>query len=140
MNKKLIIASVLSLTLLIGYSSAVRADDTTGPWHEQMVEQLAAKLGVSTDSIDSAMSEVGEQRRAEGQYRMQANLEERLQTLVDEGTLTSGQRDTWIAMHEEHLAESEAMRLSHREEMEAWFAEQGIDSSVLPARGMHRAQ
>lgn len=140
MNKKLIWIPALALISILSYTSIVKADDVTGPWHEQMVSQLAAKLGVSEDSVDSAMGEVAEQHRAEGQYRMQANLEERLQALVDEGKLTSGQRDAWLDKHEEMVADREAQRLSHQEEMQAWFAEQGIDPTLIGPMGQGRGR
>lgn len=136
MNKKLFILPALALFALVSYTSVAKAEDTRGPWHEQMVAQIAAKLGVSEDEVDSAMTEVGEQRRAEFQTRMQMSFEERLQTLVDEGKLTEGQREAWTAKHEEWQAEREAERATHREEMQAWFSEQGIDPTVLGPMGM----
>lgn len=136
MNKKLLFIPAIALIAALSYTTIAKADDVTGPWHQQMVSQLAAKLGVSEDSVDSAMTEVGEQRRAERQSRMQVNLEERLQTLVDEGKLTSGQRDAWISKHEEMQAKREAERATHKEEMQAWFTEQGIDPAVLGPIGM----
>jgi len=136
MNKKLLIVPAIALIAAIGYTSVAKAEEVTGPWHSQMVEQLAAKLGVSTDSVDSAMSEIREQNRAEHQLQMQQSFEERLQTLVDEGKLTQGQREAWIAKHEEWTAEREAERATHREEMQAWFEQEGIDPTILGPRGL----
>lgn len=136
MNKKLLFIPALALIGLLTYNTTVKADDVQGPWHEQMVQELAAKLGVSEDSVDSAMSELHEQHRAEMQLERQNRFEERLQSLVEEGKLTEGQREAWIAKHEEWQADREAEMASHREEMQAWFAEQGIDPTVLGPMGM----
>lgn len=137
MNKKLLFIPALALVGLLSYSTIAQADDNSvGPWHEQMVQDLAAKLGVSEDSVESALGEVREQHRAEFQAEHQLRFEERLQTLVDEGKLTEGQREAWVAKHEEWTAEREAERATHKQEMQAWLEEQGIDVSALGPMGM----
>ena len=135
MNKKLFITSILTLTLLIGYSSTVQAEETQRPWHEQMVATMADKLGLSEDSVDSAFTETREQYRAEHQLTQRVGFEDRLQTLVDEGKLTESQREAWLDKHEEHMAEREANRTAHHEEMQTWFAQQGIDSDLMGPMG-----
>lgn len=136
MNKKLYFIPAIALIALLTYTSIVKADNVVGPWHQEMVSQLAAKLGVSEESVDSAMTEVGEQRRAEHEYQMQTGLETRLQALVDEGKLTVNQRDAWLDKHEEMQAEREVERATHREEMQSWATEQGIDPTILGFMGM----
>ncbi|MFH2019491.1 MAG: hypothetical protein ABII80_02665 [bacterium] len=135
MNKKLYLIPAIALIALLTYTSIAKADNTVGPWHQEMVSQLATKLGVSQESVDSALTEVGEQRRAEHQYQMQVNLEDRLQTLIDEGKLTASQRDAWLNKHEELQAEREVERATHHDEMQAWFAEQGIDPTIIGSLG-----
>lgn len=136
MNKKLLFIPALLLIGALTYSTVAQADEVAGPWHDQMITQLSAKLGVSEDSVSSAMSEVHEQQRAARQSELQTRFEERLQAMVDEGKLTKGQMDAWLAKHEKWQAEREAERLAHHQEMQAWFAEQGIDPTVLGPMGM----
>lgn len=155
MNKKLfLIIPALALIVTLSSSSTVHAEEVEKPWHQQFVSQLAAKFGLGEAEVEGAVTEVQEQYRAERQYRMQAGFEDRLQTLVDEGKLTSGQRDAWIDKHEEMIAEREAEMATHREEMQAWFAQQGIDPALIgpmgqgrgmgegrgPGMGMHRSE
>lgn len=136
MNKKLLIIPALVLLTVLSYTTIAKADEVRAPWHQEMVSQIAAKLGVSDTEVDSAMSEVHEQMRVERQVGMQSRFEERLQTLVSEGKLTEGQREAWIAKHEDMTAEREAERLAHHEEMQAWFEAQGIDPTLLTGLGM----
>jgi hypothetical protein len=136
MNKKLFLVPAFVLIATFAYSGTALADEAEQPWHERIVNQIAAKFGLGEDEVDSAMTEVQAQFRAERQLAMQNRFEERLQSLVDAGTLTTGQAEAWTAKHEEWQAEREAQMTAHREEMQAWFDEQGIDPTVLGPMGM----
>lgn len=138
--KKRILLPVAALTLagVLAYGTArVRARDYGSyPWHQQIVEQFAAKFGVGENEVESALNEVHEQLRIENQVQMQSRFEEQLQNLVEAGELTEGQKEAWIDKHEEWQAEREAQRTAHHDEMQSWFAEQGIDPTVLGPMGM----
>jgi|GEM_PF-1406896 len=135
MNKTKYLIPAIALVALLTYTTIAKADNPVGPWHQEMVAQLVSKLGISEDSVNSALTEVNAQRRADRQYQMQAGLETRLQTLVDEGKLTVNQRDAWLNKHEELQAEHEAERATHQAEMQTWFTEQGINPTLLGAFG-----
>jgi len=137
MNKRLLFIPTLVLAGMLVYSSgkAARADDNASSWRQEMVSALAQKLGLSEDKVGTALDEVHEQMRAEHDANMQQNFEERLQSLVDEGKLTEGQREAFLAKREEMMAERDANRREHHEEMQTWFQEQGIDPSIMVGLG-----
>jgi membrane-bound lytic murein transglycosylase B len=134
MKQKLLVIPAIALIGLLTYGSVAKADDNQ-TWHSQMVEQLAAKLGVSEDSVDSAMDEVMEQKRVEREVEREDRFATRLQSFVDEGKLTQAQMDAWLDKQEEWTAEREAEMAAHKEEMQTWFNEQGIDSSLISPMG-----
>lgn len=141
MKQKLLFIPALALIGMLSYGSVAKADDISPrAWHDQMVSELAAKLGVSKDSIDSAMEEIHDQERVEREVERQDILTNHLQSLVDQGKLTQAQMDSWLDKHEEWTAEREAAMLAHRQEMETWFSQQGIDPSLLiPETGMRES-
>ena len=136
MKSKLILIPTLVLAGLLVYSQSAKAFSGSSPRRQELISALAQKLGISEDKVDSALTEVREQMRAEHELAMQQSFEERLQSLVDEGKLTEGQREAWIAKHEEMLADRNAYREEHHDEMVNWANENGIDLSVIGPMGL----
>lgn len=137
MNYKTLIIPVAALAvsgaLLYGSMTKVKAT-TTNNWKQNLVETLASKLGVSTDKVSSAMTDLREERRSE----MQSRFEERLNELVTLGKITSEQKDKILAKKAELQKEWEAKeteRQAHREAMQKWASDNGIDLSQIDMMG-----
>lgn len=143
MNKKLLIFA-LGLVLLGGVGfTAVSADAQGGQGnHETIVQKLVERFGLNQEEVEEVFEDVREERRAE----MQAQHEERLNALVEEGKITQEQKQVIIAKHKEMRQEKEenwqdwknltpeekkAKWQEHKEEMQRWADENGIDLSLI---------
>jgi hypothetical protein len=128
LNKKILITT-LGLASLVGLgvlgTSAVKAADTTS--YPPMVQVLVDKFGLNADEVQTVFEENRQARQGE----MLQNREERLNQAVEDGAITAEQKDAiankWQEMEQE--------RQEHREEMQAWFDEQGIDHTALMQYG-----
>lgn len=89
MNKKYLVAGIATLALgaSVMLPLAVSANDTNPD--TTFIEKLASKLGISVDSVESAVSETREEIHAE----RVAQREEDISTAVSNGTLTQRQSD-----------------------------------------------
>jgi len=123
MNKKVLVpALILGVAIAVGVLSYVSVTSAAGIGGE-MASNLAEKLGVEESQVESAMSEMREERQAE----MKEQREEKLQEAVDDGVITSDQKEVLIA----HQDEMQEKREQLREESETWFEESGIDKDAL---------
>jgi len=115
----------------------VKAEDS-GAEYPLIVQRLIAKFNLDGDEVENVFAEVREER----QVQMQARFEERLTQLVDEGSLTEEQRQAIIAKRQQlrqesqdwqNLSKEERHELmeQHRDEMQNWADEQGIDVSLV---------
>jgi len=96
MNKKIIVpALILGVATAVGALSYVGATSAAGNGFGggEMASKLAEKLGVEESQVDSAMQEMREERQAE----MKEQREEKLQEAVDDGVITSNQKEVLIA-------------------------------------------
>ena len=102
--------------------------------YSSLIQKLVDRFGLKADEVQEVFDEHQEERRAEHQVR----FEERLAEAVADGTLTEAQKEAILAKKAEMMANHEEMKdLSreerrevmdqHREEMEAWAGENGID-------------
>jgi len=147
MNKKLLI-TVLSLVLLGGASFAVvkASAEETRPHHQTIIEKLVERFGLNQEEVEQLFDEVREERQAQ----MKAQHQEKLNALVEEGKITEEQKQAIIAKHEEMQAEKQenfgawkdldpeerrAKKQEHREEMQTWAEENGIDLYLLHRLG-----
>jgi hypothetical protein len=133
-------AFALALTLYaVAPASGVSAND--GSFRENgLIQRLMEKFGLNQSEVDTVVNAYRSERQAE----MQAKHQERLQQLVDEGTLTEEQKNLVQQKHNEwqnnkpdfsgmgHEERHEAME-AHKTEMEQWASENGIE---LQAMGM----
>jgi hypothetical protein len=121
------------------------ADDPQGR-HATIIGKLVERFGLNQEEVEQVFDEVEEEHHAE----MQAQHEERLNTLVEEGKITEEQKAAIIAKQEEMRQEREANMGSrkdltpeerkaemeeHRNEMQAWADENGIDLSLIGGLG-----
>ena len=67
---------------------------------DRMAELLAAELNISKDEVAAALEQVETELRADAQEARQAELQERLDDAVAEGTLTQEQADAILAASE----------------------------------------
>lgn len=115
--------------------------NTTSP-DASLVEKIASKFGLSKTDVQQVFDEDRSEREAEHE----AEVTERLQTLVDKGTITSDQKTAIEAKLKEMKAEREANKdnpksLSDDErkakmeekktELESWAKQNGLDLSKL---------
>lgn len=107
-----------------------------------LVDKIATKFNLSKDDVQKFFDEEHASREAE----REKTQSERLQKLVDEGTITSDQKTALEAKLKEMRAEREVNKSSmssltpqerkakikeHRGEMEEWAKSQGIDLTKL---------
>jgi hypothetical protein len=159
MNMRIILpAAALVVGGAVLYGST-QASAFGGAFEGNMHSRLAEKLGLDESKIESAFDEM----RAEHQAERQTQFEERLNQAVTDGEITEAQKQLILDKHEvlkaQHEADFEnkgektreewrAERQAHREEMESWADENGIDLKYFfggmgkfgdgPGMGMHR--
>lgn len=126
MNKKILIPT-LGLAALVGLGalgvSAVKANDTGNGF----VQRIAERFGLNEEEVSTFVQEMREERKTQ----MQTSMEERLDQAVADGVITEEQKQALLDKKADMWAEKE----QHREEMQAWFEEQGIDREALMQYG-----
>jgi len=147
MNKKLLILA-LGLVLVGGVGlTAVRADAHGAQGnHETIIQKLVERFGLNQEEVEQVFAEVREEHHVE----MQAQHEERLNSLVADGKITEEQKAAIIAKQEEMRQNKEAnmgqwkdldpearraKMEEHRSQMQAWADENGIDPSLIGGLG-----
>lgn len=133
--KLLVAASIVSsLLLLVGAYSVNAANSENTQKFPPVVEKL-----VKAFNLDRAkVGEVLEEHRQERVAQHKARFEERLDKMVEEGTLTTDQKEAILkkmdelkTVHEEirNLAPEQRWEAleKHRTELESWAKENGID-------------
>ena len=146
-NKLLI--SLLTLGVIAtgtyAFASKVYADNESK--YPPMVQRFIDKFGLDTNEVDAIMGEM----QAERQGNRNNNMEERLNEAVEEGKMTYEQKAALQAKFEEMHSERESMQAltqeerraimgEHRNEMEQWAKDNGIDTSLMfgSRKGMGR--
>lgn len=141
LNKKYIILPAATLALIgivtLGAVSA-NAYFGGGEHHDDMVKKLSEKLGVDQAKVESVFEEMHEERQKE----MENRLTEKLDEAIAQGDITSAQKASILAKHEELQSNHESSRESlqdmtpqerrdtrqaEHDELEKWAEEQGID-------------
>jgi len=137
-NVLFISAVVLGLFGLVGYGTA-RAYAGEPGGYPPVVQKLVERFGLAEDEVKAVFDEA----RAEQKQQMQARFEERLSQFVSDGKITEEQKQAILAKKEKIQAnrgdcaglsaeERKQKMEEHRQEMETWAGENGIDSSLLP--------
>jgi hypothetical protein len=136
LNTKLIVPTLgvaaLALVSAAGLK-AVRAESDSSP---PFVQKLAERFGLNEDEVQSFFDE----QRQERWQEMENLRSERLNQAVEDGAITEEQKQALIDKWQEVQTEKD----QHREEMQNWFQEQGIDETTLmpyigygPHGGLH---
>lgn len=128
MNKKMILVTLGLVALLgvglLGAQVVVASDDDSYP---PIVEALVERFGLNEDEVKSFFDE----QKQERMDQMWTHKEEGLNQAVADGVITEEQKDALLAKYQEMWEERKQEREQHREEMDAWFEEQGIDRETL---------
>lgn len=112
---KKIFIPVLTLSLIVGGLYAGSQILAASQNQNQMMEALAAKLGKSTDEVQSAFNSVRDERQAQMQTEYEASLDE----AVKNGELTEEKKQLILQKH----AEIQALRQAEMEQRQKERAE-----------------
>lgn len=152
-QKKHLLSTALVLTIgSVLFTSSVSAHGRGfGMNQESIIERFAQAFGKTNEEVSAVFDTLHQEHMTE----MQEQLAERLTSLVEAGTITEEQKTLLIEKHaqmqEQREAEKETLGSmtweerrregdEHRDEMEAWAEENGIDLSLIHMQGGRREQ
>lgn len=125
MSKKVIIPTLTLLSFmavgLLG-SQVIKADDTD-PASSPVVARLAETFNLDESEVQAVFEAVRDEKRDE----MEKRREQRLSDAVTDGVITEEQKQAILDRQETMQQERE----QNREDLQAWFTEQGIDAEAL---------
>lgn len=140
MNKKTLVPAVALTTLaligLVGVQSVSAQENQRG--YESIVEKLSTKFNIDQTEVQAVFEE---QHREREQY-MQQRGEEKINTAVENGTITEAQKNELLALREKLHNEmedfsnmtQEERRVKmdeHRATIEAWAESNNVDMADL---------
>ena len=141
------VAGVLSFTSVLGVQSVFADQTASNNPMSSLVEEIAQKFNLNQDEVQAVFDE----HRDEMHDQMTARLEDRLQQAVDDGEITSEQKDKIVVklqeLHDQRQANQEAiqnltMEERHqtmelqKDELEQWAEENDIPVEYLHIGGM----
>lgn len=127
---------------VVGVAFATSAFAQNGTSTTSYVQKLSQKLGLAEEKVQTAVSEIHDERHTE----MVSQHEQKLQTYVENGELTSAQKDLIIAkMNEFHASRDSRMQEmqnktpderrtameAERTALENWAKENNIDMKYM---------
>ena len=118
------------LLTLIGaglYKTAVVSAQTNGSPFQSLIARIAEKFNLKTEDVQSVFDE----HKQTWQEEMKARFEERLSALVQAGKLTEAQKKLIMDKKSELMNKRKNLRQQHREELEKWAEENGIDLNLF---------
>ena len=129
--------AILSVGML---ATKVKAEEYSN--YPPIAQKIAERFNLNVGDVEDVFDEQRDERRAD-RY---AYFTERLDDLVEEGTLTEGQREELIEMHEtkqDAMQELRGLEPEQRrsrmqemhEEMKAWAEGEGIDLPIIGPMG-----
>lgn len=148
MNKKLILPTTVALGLIVfslmsvSYASAKNITGKSINGRSRIIQKIAEEFNLNESDVEAVFEEEKEERFAE----MQALWIEKLDDLVNDGKISSDQKQAILDKHEEMYTKmTELQDLSPyekkekmkemREEIKNWASEQGIDLSFIGSMG-----
>lgn len=146
LNKSLLVGGILTTLGLgtlatVGIASAETGTDSNNPM-SSLVQKIASKFNLNKDEVQKVFDEDRSAREAE----REKDQAERLQKLVDAGTITASQKTAIEAKIKEMKAERDANKDSMKDlsdterkakmdakktELETWAKQQGLDLTKL---------
>lgn len=115
--------AAIALLGTVGYGATIAVVRAQEGDSHPMIQALAERFGLNEDEV----KEVFEDIHADHFAQMQESKENRLNQAVEDGVLTEGQKQALLDKFEEKRNHKE----EHKQEMDAWFEEQGIDPEAL---------
>lgn len=131
MNKKLLLGVLAALLLAGGIWSVSKSDvyaDTFRPNFEERAQEFAERFDLDVNEVTTFMNE----RAGQFHEQRRAQLEERLNVAVSEGTITEEQKNNLLAKMDE-MGEEPGQ---HRGELRDWAIENGIDLPTILGGGL----
>ena len=128
MKKSLFIPILITVIIIaagVMGVTAARAQDSGS--YPPFIQSLADRFGLNAQEVKTFF----EVERQERQQVMQQSREEKLNQAVTDGVITEELKQALMNKWEDVKQERE----QHREDMQAWFAEQGIDAEALKEYG-----
>lgn len=137
-KKTLAVAIALGAVMIAGILGTGLTKAEEGGNYPPIIQKLVERFNLNADEVQEVFNEVRGERHQEMQFRS----EERLNQVVEEGKITEEQKGLILAKREEmrerqeemknlSFEERKAAREEHREEMENWAEENGIDLEQL---------
>ena len=145
MNKKIptISLSILAVTAFSFLAiSNVNAEDNYS--QGSFANRIAQRFNLNSDEVQVFMNE----NRSEHQGRYKNNKDGKYQMYVDQGLISTEQKDMIVAKMQElrdstqnyadlSTDERSSLRDSHHQELKTWAESNGIDSSIFEMSQMH---
>ena len=131
------VAGILSFASVLGVQSVFADETASNNPMSSLVEEIAQRFNLNQDEVQAVFDE----HRDEMHTQMEARLEDRLQQAVDDGEITSEQKDKIIAklqeLRDQSQANHEAMQdltmeerhqamEQQRDELEQWAQDNDI--------------
>jgi hypothetical protein len=127
--KKKVLLSVLALGAIVSVASLgislVSANESSS--YPPIVSRLAGQFNLNEEDVEAVFDSVHDEKREQ----MVQSKEDALNQAVADGVITEEQKDALLAKYQEMWEEKSQEKEQHREEMEAWYEEQGIDHEAL---------
>ena len=114
----------------VGLASAQTSSSSTGA--SGLIEKLATKFNLKQDDVKQVFEEEKAARKAD----MQAEIDKKLQNLVDSGKITAEQK----TLIENKQKELQAAHETERTELEQWATDNGIEAKYLMVGIGHRGE
>lgn len=122
-NKKVLIPVAIFGLMVSGgilYSTARASNNGQNP---NISQQLSEKLGVDETQVNAALDQIRQERQAERQQEISANLDK----AVADGVITADQKQAL----EDKQTEMQLDREQKRAEMQQWMRDNGIDHEKI---------
>ena len=126
--KKIAVAGLTAAVGLSGIAGIGIVSAQASGGQSDLVAKIAEKFNLNQGDVQAVFDEEHAARQAE----RQAQISDHLQSLVDDGTITTDQKSAIEAKQ----AELKTQRESDRSELEAWASDNGIDLKYLRPAGM----
>lgn len=147
-NNRLLVASVLTATVLGGGLFAVQASAATpSSDDDSLAGKIATKFNLKKEDVQSVVKDYRTEKRTEHHAEHQKRLEDRLTQAVKDGKLTEAQKTKVIEYMKSQQSFMESLKdkteeerhkamETHKEEVKKWASDNGIDLKyVLPGGG-----
>jgi len=142
MSKKVIIPTAVLVGLAAVGLFGIKSIGAVGNGYSPLAEKIANRFGLNKNEVEA----VFEEDRVQRQEEMKTRHEDRLNQAVSDGKITEEQKQAVIAKKAElqenrqdmaNLTDEERKQKmdEHRQEMETWAEENGVDLGLFMGQG-----